>query len=68
MVRVNAREKTRGDPMHKYTTQDGDTLQRIAERFYGDSSRWKPIFDANRHIIQSPDRIEAGWTIHIPAQ
>ncbi|MBD2778495.1 LysM peptidoglycan-binding domain-containing protein [Iningainema tapete] len=34
-----------------YTVKDGDTLPKIAEKFYGDRSWWRPIYDANPDVI-----------------
>lgn len=36
-----------------YTVVDGDTLIGIAQRKYGDSSRWTDIYDANASLIES---------------
>ncbi|KAB8333114.1 LysM peptidoglycan-binding domain-containing protein [Scytonema tolypothrichoides VB-61278] len=34
-----------------YTVKDGDTLPKIAEKFYGVRSRWQQIYDANPEVI-----------------
>lgn len=50
-----------------YTVQPRDTLSSIARRFYGDSSKWHIIYEANRARIGSnPDRMPAGVTLVIP--
>lgn len=49
-----------------YVVQPGDTLFRVAERFYGDSNKWKRIRDANRANISPDGRIRAGQRIVIP--
>ena len=35
-----------------YTIKSGDTLWAIAKKFYGDGSKWKKIYDANKDIIE----------------
>lgn len=50
-----------------YTVQGGDSLGGIARRFYGDASYYIAIFEANRQILSSPDRIRAGQRLVIPA-
>lgn len=44
----------------------GDTLGKIAERYYGDPSLYRKIFEANRDLIENPDRIQVGWKLKIP--
>jgi uncharacterized protein YidB (DUF937 family) len=50
-----------------YTVTPGDSLSKIAKRFYGDGNRWQKIFDANRDQIKDPDLIRPGQKLKIPA-
>ncbi len=50
----------------RYTVVAGDTLGSIAQRFYGDPSQWRRIFEANRDQISNPDRIFPGQVLRIP--
>ena len=50
-----------------YTIQSGDTLSKIAQETYGDSSQYDKIFEANREVIGDPDKIYPGQQIRIPA-
>lgn len=51
----------------KYIVQSGDYLIKIAKAVYGDSSRWREIYDANRELIGSnPDLIFPGQELDIP--
>lgn len=36
-----------------YTIKSGDTLWGIARKFYGDGTKWKTIYDANKDIIEA---------------
>lgn len=49
-----------------YVVQEGDTLYRIATRFYGTLHAWKRIKDANKALISSDGRLRAGDTIKLP--
>ncbi|GIV58599.1 MAG: peptidoglycan-binding protein LysM [Bacteroidetes bacterium] len=49
-----------------YTIQKGDTLSKIAREHYGDASKWKALFEANREVIEDPDLIYPGQRIRIP--
>lgn len=50
-----------------YTIKSGDSLSKIAEAMYGDSSQHDKIFEANREVIGDPDKIYPGQQIRIPA-
>jgi len=50
-----------------HTVVAGDTLSKIAKRFYGNANRWHEIFDANRDQISNPDLIRPGQVLKIPA-
>jgi nucleoid-associated protein YgaU len=47
-----------------YTVVSGDTLWAIAERFYGDGSKYQVIADASG--IPNPDLIQPGQVLTIP--
>ena len=49
-----------------YTVEKGDNLSKIAKQFYGKSSAWPKIFDANRDQLDDPDRIKPGQVLRIP--
>jgi len=49
-----------------YVIQDGDTLYKIAVRFYGRSSAWKLIRDANKAVISTDGRVLKGMKIKLP--
>lgn len=49
-----------------YTVQKGDTLSAIAKRHYGDANAYPAIFEANRPMLEHPDRIYPGQVLRIP--
>ena len=50
-----------------YEVQSGDTLLSIAEQFYGDATRWRRIYDANRDVIgPDPDKLKLETKLKIP--
>jgi nucleoid-associated protein YgaU len=51
-----------------YKVQKGDTLQKISQKFYGTSRKWKKIFDANQNVLKSPDKVYPGQEIRIPME
>ena len=49
-----------------YTIEKGDTLWKIAEKAYGNGSKYQKIFEANREVIKDADKIFPGQKIRIP--
>ena len=47
-----------------YTVKSGDTLSKIAKRFYGDANHYHQIAAANG--IDNPDRIDVGQELKLP--
>lgn len=54
--------------MEKYTVQKYDTLQKISQKFYGTTKKWRKIFDANKDLLKTPDRIRPGQVLNIPVE
>lgn len=50
-----------------YTVKPGDTLSKLAQRFYGHPQEWPKIYQANRDVVSNPNVIEPGWKLVIPA-
>jgi len=57
-------EETPVPAVRTYTVESGDTLWAIAERFYGDGSKYQAIADASG--IPNPDLIQPGQVLTIP--
>lgn len=51
-----------------YTVQSGDSLSKIAKAHYGDAMKYPVIFEANRPMLEDPDKIYPGQVLRIPAQ
>lgn len=51
-----------------YIIESGDTLWKIAVKFYGDGNYWQKIYEDNVDTISNPDRIFAGQAILIYPQ
>jgi nucleoid-associated protein YgaU len=49
-----------------YVVKSGDTLSKIAEEFYGDKMLYDRIFDANRNVLNDPNKIKPGQKLLIP--
>lgn len=63
-ARVDSSEEIVGE--QRYTISQGDTLSKIAKEHYGNANAWKQIFEANRDVIEDPDRIFPGQVIKLP--
>ncbi|HZS10373.1 MAG TPA: LysM peptidoglycan-binding domain-containing protein [Blastocatellia bacterium] len=53
-------------PGLEYDVLPGDTLSKIAKRFYGDANRYHDIFNANTDQLSDPDSIKAGQKLKLP--
>lgn len=51
----------------QYVVKVGDTLSKLAERFYNSTSKWEKIFEANRESLKNPNYIYIGMKLVIPA-
>jgi len=57
-----------GAEAQMYTVQKGDTLWKIAEKFYGEGSKYPEIVKANTPPVKNPDLIQPGWVLRIPPE
>ena len=49
-----------------HTIKSGDTLSGISQKYYGTTTKWKRIQEANRDKIPDPARLRVGLKIVIP--
>ena len=54
-------------PEGTYVVVRGDNLSKIALRHYGNSAKWRVIYEANRGLIKDPNKIWPGQVLVIPA-
>lgn len=52
--------------LRRHAIQDGDSLERLAERYLGEKSRANEIYALNRELLTSPDLLPLGRVIMIP--
>jgi nucleoid-associated protein YgaU len=73
LTELGGRRKHKGDfgpadvsHPDSYVVQEGDTLYKIALRFYGRTSAWKMIREANKESITTDGRVRTGQTLKLP--
>ena len=49
-----------------HTVVSGDTLSKSAKKFYGDANKYPVIFEANKPMLNHPDKIYPGQALRIP--
>jgi nucleoid-associated protein YgaU len=57
---------TGGQNQRRYTVKSGDTLSKISRDFYGNPNQYMRIFEANRNVLQDPNKISPGQELVIP--
>lgn len=51
---------------HIHTVEKGETLGKIAKKYYDDASKYMAIFNANTDKLKNPDLIQIGQQLVIP--
>jgi nucleoid-associated protein YgaU len=51
-----------------YVVRRGDSLSKIARRYYGSAAGYPAIYRANRHKIRNPNLIYPRQRLHIPSR
>ena len=49
-----------------HTVVSGDTLSKIAKRYYENANKYPVIFEANKPMLSDPDKIYPGQVLRIP--
>ena len=59
---------TNAEPEAQYhDVVSGDTLSAISKKYYGDANKYNAIFEANKPMLKSADKIYPGQKLRIPA-
>jgi nucleoid-associated protein YgaU len=51
-----------------HKVKDGDTLPKLAQRYWGDAALAEPLFEANRDVLAEHDPLPIGVVLQIPDQ
>ncbi|MEO8137791.1 MAG: peptidoglycan-binding protein LysM [Betaproteobacteria bacterium] len=54
------------EPAQYHDVAKGDTLSAISKKYYGDANKYNAIFEANKPMLSSPDKIYPGQKLRIP--
>jgi len=66
-VRIDDMDAPEPEPsVEYYTIVSGDSLSKIAKTYYGNAMDYTKLFEANKEVIEDPDRIYPGQKIRIP--
>jgi nucleoid-associated protein YgaU len=57
---------TKTSAAQTYTVKAGDTLSKISKQFYGSTTDYMRIFNANKDQLKDPDQIKVGQELKIP--
>ncbi len=49
-----------------HTVEKGDWLSKISKKYYGDANKYNVIFEANKPMLDHPDKIYPGQVLRIP--
>ena len=49
-----------------YEVEPGDSLSKIAKKYYGDAMKYPVIFEANKPMLKDPNKIYPGQVLRIP--
>lgn len=66
MVTSFSSEEVKEKKPATYVVQEGDTLYKIAVKFYGRSSAWQIIREANKESVSTDGRVRAGQVLRLP--
>jgi len=52
----------------EYKVEKNDTLQKISQKFFGTTKKWYKIYQENKDVLSSPDKIYPGLVIKVPSK
>lgn len=50
----------------RHTVRPGDTLSNLSQRYYGNRTRWRDLYQANRNLMKSESDLKVGMELVIP--
>ena len=50
----------------KHTVQQGDSLYKLAVKYYNNGAKWNKILEANKHILKNQNSLKVGQELVIP--
>jgi nucleoid-associated protein YgaU len=65
---ANLKHPEEQEQVEYYIIEQGDTLSKIAQHFYGNANKYPRIFEANREVIKDANLIFPGQKIRIPPE
>jgi nucleoid-associated protein YgaU len=66
---ASASKSSRGETTRsgqRYVVEEGDTLFKLAERYYGNGDKSADIYQANRDVLKAPEPLSPGTVLFIP--
>ena len=63
---MKAKSKAKVGQSVKHMAKSGDSLSKIAKKYYSDAKRCPDVFDANTPMLKHPDQIYQGQVLRIP--
>ncbi len=64
--RLQAAAAAKGGSGRIHLVQTGDTLESIAQKFYGTTERWSRIYAANNDLLRGGQPLKPGMALEIP--
>ncbi len=55
-------------PVRTYIVQEGDSLEKISQKFYGRPDRWSLVYGANSALLGTGQALAAGMQLRIPEE
>ncbi len=63
---VSVGESSSTESYSWYKVKKNDTLQKISHQFYGTTRKWQSLYEANKDILKSPNKLYPGLEIKVP--
>ncbi|MCF7822728.1 MAG: LysM peptidoglycan-binding domain-containing protein [Candidatus Marinimicrobia bacterium] len=64
-MRLKILQETEHTEMQYHKVQSGETLKKIAQKYFGSTKNWRDIYELNRFSLKSPHMIYVGQSLKI---